>query len=78
MLIVKRKSRFFSTGLMKFGDIPLNQLRYVNDRKGASTGYKEIQKYAPEGVYHLFRCGGSHNKPFCDGKHMRNQGELDD
>ena len=24
------------------GDIPLNQLRYVNDRKGASTGYKEI------------------------------------
>ena len=25
------------------GDIPLNQLRYVNDRKGASTGYKEIQ-----------------------------------
>ena len=41
------------------GDIPLNQLRYVNDRKGASTGYKEIQKYAPEGVYHLCRCGGS-------------------
>ena len=26
------------------GDIPLNQLRYVNDRKGASIGYKEIQK----------------------------------
>ncbi len=44
------------------GDIPLNQLRYVNDRKGASTGYKGIQKYAPEGVYHLCRCGGSHKE----------------
>ncbi|WP_369800837.1 CDGSH iron-sulfur domain-containing protein [Parabacteroides sp. HGS0025] len=26
----------------------------------------------------MCRCGLSQNKPFCDGKHMRNQGELDD
>ncbi len=53
------------------GDIPLNQLRYIGDRKGASTGYKEIQKYSVEGVYHLCRCGGSYNKPFCDGTHKK-------
>lgn len=54
------------------GNIPLNQLRYVSDHKGASTGYKEIQKYPVEEVYHLCRCGGSHNKPFCDGTHAKN------
>ena len=54
------------------GNVPLNQLRYVGNHKGATTGYKEIQTYAVEGVYHLCRCGGSQNKPFCDGTHKKN------
>lgn len=60
------------------GNIPLNQLRYVDDGKGASTGYVEMQKYSVQSVYHLCRCGGSHHKPFCDGTHAKNgfQGET--
>lgn len=52
------------------GNIPLNQLRCVPDRKGATTGYKLIQTYKTEEPYHLCRCGKSSNKPFCDGSHL--------
>ncbi|MDL2281961.1 CDGSH iron-sulfur domain-containing protein [Parabacteroides sp. OttesenSCG-928-G06] len=52
------------------GNIPLNQLSFVADKKGASTGYKEIQKYKVDDTYYLCRCGRSKNYPFCDGSHM--------
>lgn len=52
------------------GNIPLNQLRFVGDKKGASVGYKEIQKYKVDDTYHLCRCGRTKNYPFCDGSHL--------
>lgn len=52
------------------GNVPLNQLRFVPGRGGASTAYKEIQKYSPQETYYLCRCGKSGVKPFCDGSHL--------
>lgn len=52
------------------GDIPLNQLRYVSDQKGASTEYKLIQQYKTSETYHLCRCGRTNNHPYCDGSHL--------
>ena len=53
------------------GNIPLNQLKFVGDKRGASVAYKEIQKYKVDETYHLCRCGHSKNKPFCDGSHLQ-------
>jgi len=52
------------------GDIALDQLRFVSDKKGASIGYKEIQKYNVAETYYLCRCGRTQNYPFCDGSHL--------
>lgn len=54
------------------GSVSLDQLRFVPDKHGASTAYKLIQKYPQQDTYHLCRCGGSSNKPFCDGTHLKN------
>lgn len=53
------------------GNIPLNQLRFVADGKGASVGYKEVQKYKVDETYALCRCGRTKNYPFCDGSHLQ-------
>lgn len=52
------------------GSVPLNQLRFVPNRKGASVDYKEVRKFSVQETYHLCRCGASKNKPFCDGSHL--------
>lgn len=52
------------------GNIPLNQLRFVPDREGASTKYEEVKKYPQQEIYFLCRCGRSKSKPFCDSSHL--------
>ncbi|MDH6358675.1 CDGSH iron-sulfur domain-containing protein [Parabacteroides sp. PF5-9] len=53
------------------GHVSLNQLRFVADRRGASTAYKEIQKYETDETFYLCRCGNTKNYPFCDGSHLQ-------
>lgn len=55
------------------GHIPFNQLRFVADKKGASSAYKEIQQYKVDETYYLCRCGRSNNYPFCDGSHLKGE-----
>ncbi len=67
----KKKIRVLPNGPYEvIGNIPLNQLRFISDRKGASVEYKEIRKYEVNETYHLCRCGRTGNYPFCDGSHL--------
>lgn len=52
------------------GNIPLNRLKYITNRNGASTSYELIDEYPAKETYFLCRCGKSEGKPFCDGSHL--------
>jgi CDGSH-type Zn-finger protein len=52
------------------GNIPLYREIIVRDSEGVPINWKEGDKYSHEGSYALCRCGGSKNKPFCDGTHV--------
>jgi CDGSH-type Zn-finger protein len=51
------------------GGIPLIDLTMETDEQGLSTRWKEGQRYPAQDRYELCRCGGSKDKPFCDGTH---------
>jgi len=42
------------------------------DRHGLSTQWVEGEKFPEAETFALCRCGGSQNKPFCDGHHAKN------
>ena len=53
------------------GGIPLLKQILVCDKKGNSIGWREGETIPAGESYALCRCGGSRNKPFCDGTHAQ-------
>lgn len=54
------------------GGIPLLKQVLVCDRKGNSVKWKEGDQVPVQETYALCRCGGSGDRPFCDGTHLKN------
>jgi len=54
------------------GSVPLLKQTLVCNFSGDSVEWKEGERYPLQETYTLCRCGGSHNKPFCDGTHLSN------
>jgi CDGSH-type Zn-finger protein len=54
------------------GSVPLSEQFLVCNSRGDVIGWKEGKKFPVLDTYALCRCGGSHNKPFCDGTHLKN------
>ncbi len=54
------------------GGIPLSKQILVCDKRGNSIGWREGEKFPVQETYALCRCGGSRDKPFCDGAHLEN------
>lgn len=50
---------------MKNGPFEISGKAVITDANG------KVVSTAEQKVYHLCRCGGSKNKPFCDGTHSR-------
>lgn len=52
------------------GNIPYDRQEFTHNDRGFSLEYKEIEEYPCAEVYHLCRCGKTHNEPYCDGSHL--------
>ncbi|MDD5650329.1 MAG: CDGSH iron-sulfur domain-containing protein [Candidatus Nanoarchaeia archaeon] len=55
------------------GDIPLAKELSIAGKSGYPEKWKKGKKYSKQESYALCRCGGSCNKPFCDGSHIKNK-----
>lgn len=53
-------------------DTPLVRRRQVQSEHGEPMTWQTREEVPTREVYALCRCGGSANKPFCDGTHTRN------
>lgn len=53
------------------GGPPLEEQIIVTDSKGYSYKWQQGKLYPHKEDYALCRCGGSQNKPFCDGTHLK-------
>lgn len=52
--------------------VPLRRKETVYSEQGESLTWRTRERIEAENSYFLCRCGGSSNKPFCDGTHTRN------
>jgi CDGSH-type Zn-finger protein len=52
------------------GGIPLSEQIIGTDAEGYSCEWLQGKEFPLKENYALCRCGGSHNKPFCDGTHI--------
>lgn len=57
------------------GKLPIIQEDIVRDAEGEALAWKKIKQYPEQEQCALCRCGGSKNKPFCDGTHAQQKFE---
>jgi CDGSH-type Zn-finger protein len=53
------------------GNLPLSKVTIGTNAEGESVRWEWGHKFEHPASYALFRCGGSANKPYCDGSHTR-------
>ena len=53
------------------GKVPLVKEIVVSDKKGVPIEWKAGETFPTKEAYAVCRCGGSVNKPFCDGTHVK-------
>ena len=53
------------------GETPLAEHKMEFDEDGNPCKWREGKRFPSQGNYALCRCGGSQNKPFCDGTHTK-------
>jgi len=81
--MIKAKSSTGMAGTMKItvsrngpyiasGSVPLKIMEICNDAEGNCRTWKTVREFPVQEEYALCRCGGSKNKPFCDGTHAKN------
>ena len=54
------------------GGVPLARQIIEPNERGESWDWREGERFEVDDTYKLCRCGGSANKPICDGTHERN------